>query len=179
MVNILIEGCDCVGKTSLLNEFLDYQDQYRSSKDVFTTKHFEAPDKKLSQEQQKEVMKKLYETEIKHLNSTDNNIYDRFMLGEAVYAPIFRNYYPEYIRSFEKQLSDNNVLVLLTASPVVVKQRFDGKFIKEEQIEKILKDYEIEFLASSMKRKIKIDTTNTSKQDVFNKVYDYAYKKTK
>jgi len=145
----IIEGCDCTGKTSLINSLLNF---FKENKVYAPVVKFSAP-----------VDPKQYEG-VAHnwLNMAENMvepiIFDRFVFSERVYGPIFRKSYPIYMDEVEKQLPSSFVLVLVEASPENVKKRFDGEFIDEEQIEEILFRYGKEFSLSPMKNKILINT---------------------
>lgn len=159
--NLIFEGCDCVGKTSTINDILQRFPQYQRI-------HVTAP-------KSKEEAKAEYEREVEQLKMCDNLIYDRLMLGECVYAPIFRGYYPEYMRDLEEQVHDNAFLIVLTADPEVIKTRFDGKFIKSEQIKEIVDAYKHEFAESKYQHKLMIDTTNKYPEEVAEEVMYFVF----
>lgn len=164
MTSFLIEGCDCVGKTTLVNEFLK---RYKKYKVI----HCKAPPKNLSKRAQHDFCKKQYETILKQLKQNNFLLLDRFYLGEAVYAPIFRGYYPFYIRDFEKKLNKLDVkLVVLTCDPEIVLKRFDGKFITKQQIPAILKSFESQFYLSNVKNKVMINTSVMTPEEIYEKV---------
>jgi len=88
---IIFEGSDCVGKTSLINEFSKLL-----PKDKIVLKHYKNPPNVLSQQL---YCYQEYVFEIDRIAPWKDEIiflYDRFYFGERVYAPIFRGYYPEY-----------------------------------------------------------------------------------
>jgi len=161
MTNYLICGCDCTGKTTLINEFLKHG--------TFDVRHCKNPPINLSQSDQKEYARQEYIRGIKDLNAGCDIIYDRFLLGECIYGPIFRNYYPDYMRELERTLNENTILIVLTASPELVLSRFDGKFIKPEQIPEILIRFGREFAASNIKRKLLVFVDDMTPE----MIYDY------
>jgi len=151
-MNIILEGCDCVGKSSIASNIVKLDPNYTVMKRNAVKSYTEG--------------KSQYSADIELLNSKTNLIFDRFMYSEAVYAPIFRNYFPEYLREFEHKLSSNNLLVLVYARPEIVKKRFDGKFIKEEQIELIMSSFFRLFDQSQIPYKTIIDTSFESSESL-------------
>lgn len=163
MTSYIIEGCDCTGKTTLIKEFLKH-DKYKKFKVI----HCSAPPKDLSRGKQYQFCKKQYEKIVREMNKGSDLLLDRFHLGEAVYAPIFRGYFPDYIRDLEKTMK-NVKLVVLSAHSSVVEDRFDGKFITKAQIPGILKGFESQFYLSEIKDKILINTSLLSPEEVYRK----------
>lgn len=143
-MNIIIEGCDCVGKTSLIAEFLKLQPNYRVVK--------------CSAPKDKEAAREEYTRIVKEIQLQNNIIFDRALLGEKVYAPVFRGYYPEYMDELEEQCN-NALVVLLTANPKIALQRFDGKFIDADQIPNIMLSFFEEFHESKYPKKMILDSS--------------------
>jgi len=141
--NVLLEGCDGVGKTSVANEL---------QKHGFKIRHCVAP-KSCSRGMTE------YERLSRFLNSHSGYVFDRALLGECVYSPIKRNYYPSYMRVFERHLYKNTILVLLVCDYEELRRRFDGKFIKQHQLVLVQEMYKNEFEKSKYQTKILIDTT--------------------
>jgi hypothetical protein len=73
------------------------------------------------------------------------------------------------MRELEKTLNENTVLIVLTASPELIKSRYDGKFIKEDQIPLILRRFEEEFEKSNIKRKLLVRVDGMTPEQI----YDY------
>lgn len=165
-MNILIEGCDCTGKTTLAN-LLKTRDNYQLLKS-------NAPPANLTSTQQYEHLREEYRRGIELLNTSDNICFDRFLLGEAIYAPLKRGYYPDYIRQFEETISDNTALVLLYADTDTVKSRFDGQFITEDEIPYVLYRFNKEFNLSRIRNKVKIDTGVFNEEEVYRLVKEHA-----
>lgn len=140
--NILLEGCDSTGKSSIAAEILKIRPGFKYV--------HEGPPKN------KDEARKHYESTVEQLNSSTGWLYDRAILGEAVYAPIFRGYYPEYMRDLEAKLGPETHLVLVYAKPETVLARFDGKFIKPEQIPVIIAAYNAEWSLSKYKSKLRL-----------------------
>lgn len=151
-MNLLIEGCDCVGKTSTIRELQKLNPQYNVVK-------CNAP-------KNKQGAMAEYVSIVNDLQTTTHTILDRGMLSECVYAPIFRGYYPEYMRTLELDVPKNTALILLTCHPEEIKRRFDGEFITENQIPNIQKRFVDEFIKSYYPRKLLLDTTRENPQQI-------------
>lgn len=161
---IIVEGCDCSGKSSLiynLSKFIDFE-----------YKHFSSPPSTLSKIDQHNYCKNQYYNELKK----DYNklvVFDRFYFGEQIYAPIYRNYYPDYINDFENKLNNHNVLlVLVEAKPEIIMKRFDNIFIQKNDIPKIVNTYKYIFEKSIIKNKMIIDTSYKNSYDCAKEVYN-------
>lgn len=154
--NIILEGCDCVGKTSLQQALMD-----RSKKAKIA--HMKAP-------KTKEAAKHEYRNWVDTLNSETGWILDRGLLGECVYAPLMRGYYPEYMRKLEETIRPHTVLVLVTAEPDIVADRFDGKFIKKKDIPYILHRFWCEWADSNYVVKIVADTSHQTADELAEKI---------
>lgn len=146
--NIILEGCDCVGKSSIAEELMKMNKNFKLHKCSQPRDHDSAKLEYLK------ILVKLYEETLV--------IYDRAMLGERVYAPVFRSYVPRYMSSLEKLVPHNCYLFLITADTKEVYRRFDGKFIRKEQITTIKNRFKRHLNASSYPNKYIIDTTNIS-----------------
>jgi thymidylate kinase len=144
--NIILEGCDKVGKSSIYQIILA-----RGLCTIGT--HFGVPESK-------EKAKQTYYDTLKFLNSNDGIVFDRWALGEKIYGPILRKYEPDYMDDLESKIADHNILVLVKAHPNIVRERFDGKGIKIYQIEAVLENFWKEFLKAKYPNKFIIDTSN-------------------
>ena len=167
-LTIILEGCDRVGKSTLAAGLAEFFGKIPLTADTLIEQHSSYPPKELSREEQIEYQKISYDEQIKEINDSNNvYLYDRFLLGEKIYGPKYRNYTPDYINEFEKRFSlDMTFLFILTAEPQLVKSRYDGEFIKFEDIEWLLEQYEKEFITSNIRKKILLDTTLLTPQEV-------------
>jgi hypothetical protein len=159
MVNLIFGGCDCVGKSSIIKELIKLEPKYEVIKR-------NAP-------KDKERARLQYHLDVDYLNSHDNKILDRSMFCECIYSPLLRGYYPEYMRELEKKVNDNNFLILVTARLDIVQKRFDGVFIKAEQIPTILENYQKEFMVANYNNKMLIDTSDITPLEGANKILKY------
>lgn len=177
---LIFEGCDRVGKTTFINEWF-------GSREGYMVKHFGAPPKELPPPAQQMFQENTYWTEcdwlaglldrktfpcksVRHVNyghgygsiQPDKVVYDRFFIGDLVYAPIYRGYTPDYIEKMETYLDTMRggdvLLVLVEADVPTIQSRYDGDFIKYEDIEKVVMGFQDAFYSSKL-RKIRINPT--------------------
>jgi thymidylate kinase len=137
--NIMLEGCDCTGKSSIAEELAKQNPGLR-------VMHYANP--KGFDDGQKQ-----YRCLVDTLRCEKGIVLDRGALGECVYGPLFRGYYPEYMRELELLMPDNTYLFLVHADERVVRSRFDGKFITRDQIPGIIDDFKREFGKSNYSHK--------------------------
>lgn len=164
-MNLIFEGCDRVGKTTTINELM------KRSPNFYELRKCSHPPIDMPWREQNLIAKEEYLHGIKDLNTHNNIIYDRFILGEAVYAPLMRGYYPNYIRHAEKMIKkDNNLLILLTAGSKEIAKRFDYKYINLSFVPAILKMFEEQFKNTNFHYKICIDTTHTQTSKVCDEI---------
>lgn len=157
--NVILEGCDCVGKTSIAKLF---------HKDGFGTIKCSAPYDKFDAIQQ-------YAQITRSLHNSKNNVLDRFMLGECVYGPVMRGYDTSgVIHELEKHLPEDTLLVLVTADADEVKRRFDGEYITIDQIPEILDRFKEEWKDSQVPHKMVVDTTWISPETAYEHIKKYA-----
>ena len=166
-MKIILEGCDCVGKTSTIENLKKY-----FNNDCII-KHFSNPPKNLSQQDQHNFCKIEYFNELNFSCFNVPIIYDRYYFGEQIYAPIYRKYSPNYINELENRLNDENaLLILLVADIKDLHKRFDGIFIKKEQMDKIQETYINLFEKCNLKNKIQISTSKYNVDEVAKIIYD-------
>lgn len=152
MVNILIEGCDGVGKTSAINKMIEHNPAFKQIH--------------LSNPKDQKDGKAMYIDMLHELWHNDNLIYDRAHLSEVVYAPIFRKYSPHYMQSLELLMPEKTILVLLYADPELLAKRFADNFIKMAHIPQIQLAYKEAFENSLLQYKYMLDTTYISIEEV-------------
>jgi thymidylate kinase len=150
--NVIIEGCDGVGKTTLIEELL-------------LTGYFDVaikiqPPKSIEEGEER------YINVNNLLNKHEGILLDRSMLSEKVYGPILRGYYPYYVDKLEKELENHNYLFLITAEPEIVKKRYDGKVITAEQVYAVISNYISEYKESSFPNKYLLDSSDYSPKEL-------------
>ena len=143
--NLIIEGCDCSGKSTLIKEITNKYKKYKIIK--------------CNNPVSKESALNEYLDIILRLKREQNLICDRFMLSEVVYSPIYRSYYPEYIRRLERHICGNSILILVDCSLLELRKRFDSVFIRKDDIERIKYNFIKQFCISNYKYKIILDST--------------------
>lgn len=156
--NILLEGVDCVGKSTIARKFVDLG---------YTLKKFGAVN----------TFEEGIEQNIEIINFVNKNkgyVLDRSILGEAVYGPIIRNYEVNYMRDFEKKINPHNYLFLLNAFPETIYKRFDGEYISKDDIKNIIYLYFEEFSKSLYKNKACVFVSrDKTPQIVFEEIQEY------
>jgi len=147
----IIEGCDCTGKSSLISSLLKI---FEENKVYSPVVKFSAPVDACQYERVAKDWVRMCE------NMVEPVIFDRFIFSEGVYGPLYRKTFPMYLRDLELEIPRSVILVLVEAKLEIIKKRFDGEFIDEEDIEEILKRYRMQFTASNIKNKILVNTSD-------------------
>jgi thymidylate kinase len=111
--HILIEGIDRIGKTTIINEFINLKPEFKiikCNKPIITKRY------KTLYGYQKQFFIKCFE-KINKIKESDKEhyIFDRSHIGEMVYSPIYRNYSGQYVLDLEKKYNiiNNTCLILL------------------------------------------------------------------
>jgi len=160
--NIILEGCDGVGKTSIFEELMH---RGLFGKKMIGIQHQnKMPPKSYLQG---EILNKIF---LRESNEFTGIVFDRHILSERVYAPIFRNYIPTYIGDLEKQLKPHNYLFLITADFKIVEKRFDGLVIPIDSLSKVINAYQFYFYKCYYPNKFIIDTTNITPFQALKKI---------
>lgn len=176
MLTVIVEAPDCTGKTTLLKNLRERVTSELgglAGLNAFEDVHCTYPPKGLTQLQQIAHQRNEYDNYIDAINnpSAANKIwlFDRFMTGELIYGPKYRNYSPDYIHEFEQRLNvDQTYFITLTADPKVIESRFDGEFIKAEDIAWLVDEYGAQFEKCQIKRKLWLDVSKLNPQQVCN-----------
>jgi len=157
--NLILEGCDGVGKTTIFKKML-------RRGDFMIGMHTDAPTSK-------ESYKKQITKEIEQLNTHIGLLYDRSFLSECVYAPLVRGYYPEYMRELEKTIKPHTILVLLTAPSYIIEERYDGKVLRKDQIAECLDRYHTEFQKCNITHKCMINSGIKNPSEVLKEIFRF------
>lgn len=160
MVSLVIEGCDCSGKTTLINNIIK-----NSDKD-FKVFHFQRPPEHMAESQIREFQKQMFFVHSNYLIHDTDIIFDRYHIGELVYGKLYRKYDIDYIIELEKLIKEHCILVCVHCSREEINKRFDGKGMPRYDLEKVNKLF-IKHCKESKLRKIFIDTSNKSPQQSF------------
>ena len=184
-MNLIFEGCDKVGKTSLIKEFARRRKLFHS--ETWPVIKFSGP--ALTKQilkfwsgvvnsvpvMQAEMMSEYFMTfKIFKQANLDHIICDRFFIGEFIYCILRRYRYEEdeknyWVGLFNQLMEETNcVFVYVKADADVIIKRMvaDGgdKYLPAESVNDILAGYE-EMLQRISGRVIVIDTTKTSVLD--------------
>lgn len=144
--NVVLEGVDCSGKSSIARAMV------RMSPDFSRVVHYSNP-------KSKEEGEATFRRAVAEMNSDSGVVYDRAQVGERVYAPPFRGYYPEYMDDLDRTVHKRTLFVLVTASLPVLVKRFDGQFITEDQLGPLSESFFSEFYRAPLKSKTVLDTS--------------------
>ncbi len=126
LVNLVFDGCDCSGKTTLIAEFTK-----RKRYKVF---HFQQPPRDLSNADKAIFQKNHFYLMIDYLLHDDNIIFDRFHIGEQIYGKLFRGYEIDYIKDIENQIKDKCILICVYCANSLLLKRFDNHGIDRNQL---------------------------------------------
>ena len=216
-MNILLIGCEFAGKTTLAAEIVDWCEENLGGSSHFHD-HFTIPSTELTDEagasyaathpQVKEMFQRFlisYHASEGFFSYPDHNLMG-YHIEEAVYAPLYYGYggpdsgspmrSPEgqrtkMARSTEEEIlrhAPNMVLVLMKATPEVIRERMAANFypdaetverqkisklfgeptrgvVLEKDVEHVLAHFEEEFEASLMKNKLVLDTTTATVEE--------------
>lgn len=166
-MNLIFEGADCVGKTSIINEFIKNEDK------DFKIFHFKKPPEKLNNYDAKCFQKDMFFLHSEYLLNDDNVIFDRFHIGEIIYGSMYRNYKIDYIKELEEWIKDNCLLIYVTCDDDVLIDRFDHKGLPSKNYKVDLPKINALFKTCcdmSNLKNITIDTTNKSSLQSYKEV---------
>jgi len=131
MVVIICEGCDKTGKTTFINEWFKQRDNT-------IIRHFKQPPEDVDDQEGYQIGRYALEIDWLAVNSHDVNvIYDRFLYGEAVYAPMYRGYSPSWIWDFERRIIGSGieaVLVLFEATEEEISDKWSGDYLAKHDV---------------------------------------------
>lgn len=161
-MNIIIEGPDNVGKSTLINNI---KKTFNTS--TFHTLHYSNV-RQPTIEEHIEYSSLLYKEmfsicDFITKNQNSNTICDRSHIGEMVYSPLYRNYSGDYVLYIEKEQSnlDDYILIVLIDDPNNLIKRDDGlshsvdPYKKQQEID-LFKDA---YNKSLIKNKLLVDVS--------------------
>ena len=178
-MKIIAVGCEYTGVTSLFDGLMAWGNK-RGIK-YHLDDHFTIPDRqhlapddqvtvtKLSPalKQRWQQMQIVYHVRL--INLLDHILLGGFHIEEEVYGPLY--YYPgksvNGSRQFETEMPEESIVVHLTAGPEVIESRMESQLheynmIKKDDIPMLLDRFKEEVSKSWLKRKIEIDTSDLS-----------------
>jgi broad-specificity NMP kinase len=184
-MNIIIIGCEYVGKTTLANNLVEWgkkRDFYYHLDD-----HFTIPDSSLPKKDRdimltlSPVFKERFQRfqtvyHVRIMNLFRDSLEVGFYFEDTIYGPLYYGYDTQALairhgRELEKELPADTILVLLTASTEVIEARMNAdpheyQVIKREDIPVVLEKFKEEFLASGIHAKIEINTDDLTPNQV-------------
>jgi hypothetical protein len=194
-MRLILIGCEYAGKTTLVQEIFKWLDENMGA-DQFGRPllhdHFvlpflegEGPEAEEEAEQVLAMKPGLLEKYSRYMIDyhfqfylDNHHILTNWYYGDAVYAPLYYGYggHDEYAdrramaRSYDAKvmnLAPDTVLVLVKASPVVIRQRMSEQrhprcILKDRDVELVLERFEEEYKRSGIRRRFVLDTTEST-----------------
>ena len=157
VVNLLIEGVDCAGKTTLINNIIKNSDR------DFKIFHFQRPPENMAASQVQEFQKQMFFVHSNYLIHDTDIIFDRYHIGELIYGKLYREYDIDYIEELEKLIKEHCILICMSCNREQIEKRFDNKGMPRYDLEKVNNLF-IKHCKESKLRKIFIDTSNNTPQ---------------
>jgi thymidylate kinase len=149
---IVLEGCDCTGKTTFAQELAK-----RTGYEIVKGSSFEIAS--LGQDGMFQHMMSLLDR--------DNIIIDRFFYSNLVYGFLYKYpmMTPQQYMELSIKLNKKGIVIYLQASPFVIKERMASRgddMIKASEVDKILSEYSNTINGYFMpKMMLSFDTTNS------------------
>lgn len=143
--NLIIEGCDGVGKTSTIGALM----KVFNWKKVIKHKVFE------NQYEQKREN----ERAVVDVNVETGIIYDRFIWSDAIYPKVMDRYKTSYIKELERRLNKHNIVIILTANSKRLHDRYDNGYLPKEKLDEVNKEYIKLYNNLDVEHKLLIDTS--------------------
>lgn len=190
---IIIEGCDRLGKSSLIKGLCEHFDY-----DNISIRHFGKPPSDMSPEEVLDFQFKCFNKELtlfKHINIEslvdryhyypETMIWNRSHLGEYVYSQMFRKGDPQELKekllSFERSFKNEKVyLITLTSDPIFFHSRQqDGHSLsvtldqKVKELELFKEAHEFSLIKNKIIIKVNKDDFFRSKQEILDEVIEF------
>lgn len=198
-MKLLLTGCEYVGKTTLAGEIMAWAEQNIGATAHFHD-HHTIPSSELGDDAQESLMqlhpqaKEMfqrfmieYHISASFYSKPDHNLMAPF-IEEAVYAPLYYGYggsdsaspsrspagqRSEMARKMEQRvlvLAPDVVLVLLKASPAVIRQRMrqhphEYQVLQDQHVEHVLECFDAEVASSLVQKRIILDTTSATVEE--------------
>ncbi len=193
-MRLIIIGCEYAGKSTLAAQIRVWGQETLGGTIPFHD-HFVFPDEEASKEEQQQLLALVPSLKEKYQRymidyhfgtgfySDNDHCLIGFYYSEAVYAPLYYGYggpgeYADRVTMAKAldhkvmQVADDTVLVLLRASPEVIRERMAAdpdhrSVLQEKDIELVLKRFEELFAASLIRRQFALETTTASIEETF------------
>lgn len=184
-MRLIVIGCEYAGKTALIDQLMEWGEPLGIH--FHLDDHFSVPDQFFLSDDDQRAMLAMPPTikerfqrfqiyyHIDVLRNHSDCLLGGFHIEEAIYGG--RYYYPghawpPYARKIESELPTDTILLLLTARPDVIRQRMATSphrypIVKPEDVEAVSKEFDAEFRASWLERKLAIDTSDLAPRQLF------------
>jgi hypothetical protein len=184
-MRLVVIGCEYAGKTTLI----DMVDAWGKPRGIqfHLDDHFSIPDQFFLKKPDQEAMIAMPPTikerfqrfqiyyHIHVMRNHEDVLLGGFHIEEAIYGPRIYypgNAFPPYQRKIEAELPGDTILLLLAASPEVIWRRMEEAphpypVVKREQVVAINEAFEAEYRASWIGRKLRIDTSDLTPDQLF------------
>jgi hypothetical protein len=180
-------GCEYVGKTALADALQTWGAQHGRNFHMDDSDFSIPDDRHLAEDEQQALVEappalkerfqrmQIYYHVFVQRNCEDC-IFGGYHIQEAIYGP--RYYYPgtevHYQRQVEGFLQPDTILVLMTADPDEIRARMKAaphKFpiVPPGDVEEVQAEFEKEFAASTIKRKVHLDTTGFPADEILDR----------
>jgi len=183
-MRLIVIGCEYSGKTTLIDALMAWGS--KSGIHFHLDDHFSVPDQYFLSSDDQQAMLAMPPTikerfqrfqiyyHISVLKNHGDCLLGGFHVEEAIYGG--RYYYPghawpAYQRKIETELPSDTILLLLQASPEVIRRRMEVSphlypIVPPEDVAAVSKEFEADYRASWIERKFTIDTSDLSPDDL-------------
>lgn len=186
-MRLITIGCEYVGKTALADALEAWGNEHGrtfhmddSDFSIPDDRHFEEDEQKALLEAPPGLKERFQRMQIYYHIFVQSNcedcIFGGYHIQEAIYGP--RYYYPGtgvgYLRNLEAHLQPDTILVLMTADPDEIRARMKAAphkypIVPPQDVEEIQNEFEKEFAASTIKRKVRFDTTGFPENEILDR----------
>ncbi len=186
-MRLITIGCEYVGKTTLADALQAWgaengREFHMDDSDfsIPDDRHFEEDEQMALLQAPPGLKERFQRMQIYYHIFVQSNcedcIFGGYHIQEAIYGP--RYYYPgtevHYLKQVEGFLQPDTILVMMTADPDEIRARMKAaphKFpiVPPEDVEEIQAEFEREFTASTIKRKVRLDTTGFPPEEILDR----------
>lgn len=177
-MRLVVIGCEYTGKTTLI----DGLDAWGKERGIHfhLDDHFSIPDQFFLKPADQEAMvalppivKERFQRfqiyyHIHVMRNHEDTLLGGFHIEEAIYGPLYyypNDVFPAYHHKVESEFPEDTILLLLTASPDVIRHRMETAphsypVVKPDDVERVSALFENEYRQSWIARKLRIDTSD-------------------
>jgi hypothetical protein len=184
-MRLIVIGAEYVGKTTLIDGLMGWGAEHGIA--FHLDDHFSIPDRQFLSEADTRVMvelppvvKERYQRfqifyHVHVLDDHEDCLVGGFHIEEKIYGR--RYYYPDdvfpmrYLRKLESLIPSDTILLLLEASPDVIRSRMlearhDFPIVPEGDVESVSQEFAEEYRHSWLERKLRIDTSDLTPEQL-------------